>query len=191
MKKGITGTICTAVLTAAVCFMTASCGKSDPPAYLLEGARDNGFVPAYRAYFELDGDSIKKISENRFDRYFRGDKNDYKGVLQDYYSFNIVADSGDPSGWEYEQGAYDSEVYDEELLIGFLEEIDTGYTGDVYVLITEFDDYTVLEIWEKDGNSITRQTTALFRDGNRISLPGNVSLESLRNIYRLNSTPKN
>ena len=80
--------LCMSVLLIASLCLT-SCGKdTTSPDYLLEGARDNGFVAAYRAYFAIDDNNITKISKKKYENFIYYDKIDnYDPVPKTYYRF--------------------------------------------------------------------------------------------------------
>ena len=98
----------------------ASCSNNNvKPDYLLEGAMDNGFVPAYRAYYAIESDNIRKISHSKYEKYIYDDKKEYCYIPITYYSFDAFAKTMNPSEWEYEQSEYDDVVYDIDTLKKF------------------------------------------------------------------------
>ncbi len=182
MKK--TTGILTAIAAISALLVLASCSSGKKPDYLIMAARDNGFVPAYRAYFAVEGDSIRKISSSRYDDLILG-KSDYKMFNETYYTFDVTAETGDPAEWEYVPNPYIEEHYDEDLLIGQLKETGVSYTGDIYIVITEFDDYTVFQVTNLEDSTWKDTTYAWFRDGRLLDLPKNIELDSLDRFYRL------
>lgn len=73
MKKNILKSIALILGTVMIGLCSFSCSSKNPQAYLLEGAEDNGFVAAYRAYFYVDGDEAGKISKHRFEKWIYDD----------------------------------------------------------------------------------------------------------------------
>ena len=63
----------------------------------------------------------------------------------------------------------------------------TFYTGDIHIIVTVFDDYTVLEVWRMENDEIAEIQTGLFRYNSIIELPRDVNLKSLAYIYKLSS----
>ena len=163
----------------------ASCSKEQPD-YLIKGARDNGFVPAYRAYFTLTDGNIKKVSENKFDSFIHSDKIDHEYLgYGEIHTFDAVAVSADPSEWEYEQNKFDDVIYDTDILIQRLKNMELDYTGDVYIIITEFDDYSIIQADSLNGNTVLNTHFALFKDGEKLDLPKGIDLSSINEIYRM------
>ena len=171
------------IVAISASLVLASCSLGKKPDYLIMAARDNGFMPAYRAYFAVDGDSIRKISSFRYDDLILG-KSDYKMFNETYYTFDVTAETGDPAEWEYVPNPYIEDHYDEDLLVEQLKEIGVSYTGDIYIVITEFDDYTVFQVTRLENRALGENTYAMFRDGRKLDLPKNIKLDSLDCFYR-------
>ena len=65
------------------CISILSCvstGMNAEPEYLLKAKRDNGFISAYKAHFALDGESLYKISERRYEDLTLGEDSKYKMI---------------------------------------------------------------------------------------------------------------
>ena len=82
--------------------------------YYICARRDNGFIPAYRAYFFINGNKIKRVSVFRYEHsvIFGKRADEYKFFSPAYYVFNIKAKSNDPSEWKIRQNEYEKEKYD-------------------------------------------------------------------------------
>ena len=159
------------------------------PEYLIEGARDNGFVPAYRAYTAISGDHAKKIPSFRFDNLVYINKDaEYSHVRFEFHTYEGRAESTDPDTWVLEKNKYDKESFEIPSVIESLKQMDLTYTGDVYILVTEFDDYRIVQA-ESLGeySTILDESFALFKNGEKLRLPDNVRLDSIRTIYKLTS----
>ena len=65
--------------------------------YYICARRDNGFIPAYRAYFFINGNKIKRVSVFRYEHsvIFGKRADEYKFFSPAYYVFNIKAKSND------------------------------------------------------------------------------------------------
>ena len=183
MKKAVAILTLMTLLITGTTACSAGGGKPD---YLIRASRDNGFVPAYRAYFAIKDDKLTKISSYRFEKLLYGNS-DYSMIPEEYYSFDVYAETGEPSEWEYEQNKYNDVQYDEEILIGQLEEMGVSYTGNIYILVTEFDDYAVIEVTdlEDDSSTIVSSSYGLFKDGRMLDLPDKIDLSSVNDFYRL------
>lgn len=184
-----------ALLVASLCL--TSCGKDMTyPDYLLEGARDNGFVPAYRAYFAIDSNNVTKISKRKYDNFVYHDKIDhYDTIPEIYYSFvahNSTIGSP-PSEWEYTQSKYDNIVYDIEILKKYLSMMDlqnntlpAGFEDPrIEIVIIEFDDYNIIEVTQlNEFNMVLAQKYAVFHNEEMLLIPDDMDLSSIRDIYK-------
>ena len=173
------------------CISLVSCvsaGKNAEPEYLIKAKRDNGFVSAYKAFFALDGESLYKISERKYDDLTLGDDSKYKVIQVDSISFDVRATGDDLSKWNVSL-PYDYEnqtnPYTRESLINDLTQIGVTYRGSLYVLVTRFDDYKIVQVTNMDGNSVIDESYALFKNGSKLPLSKNMDLSSISQIYRL------
>ena len=163
--------------------MASSCSAGNKSAYVLMCGEDNGLVAAYRAYFELDGTSVKEIKEDRFNNLVR--TNEYTVIGQTTYVFTADAKSSNASKWTFTESGYDKELYSVDKLIKYLKKMDVYYTGDIEIKIMEFDSYTLIEVRSMDGNTITDITTGLFKGSIKVNVPsGDKNLKSLRDVYK-------
>ena len=112
MKTRITKIVSIISILSILCLMVASCGSNSKPAYLLMCGEDNGLVAAYRAYFSLDGTTVQKVHEDRFNNLV-GRSGDYTLINQTTYSFTAEAKSSNASKWVFTESPYDKETYDE------------------------------------------------------------------------------
>ncbi len=176
------------IVFAACVFMT-SCGANESnPEYLLEGARDNGFIAAYRAYFAIENNRVSEISKTKYEDYIYKDKEDhYKIVPQLYYSFEVNAKTNDPSDWEYEQRKYNDEVYDIEILKKQLLDMGISYEGKIDIQIMEFDEYYLIEVTSmEDDSTIIDSKYAIFNNGEKLPMADDIDLSSIRDIHKYN-----
>ena len=177
------------------CISLLSCvsaGKNAEPEYLIKAKRDNGFVSAYKAHFALDGENLYKISGRKYDNLTLGDDSKYKVIVPETISIDITAPGSDKSAWEvsfpsdYEMLAGSTtEPYTRETLIADLTKMEITYTGSLYVLVTRFDNYKIVQVTNLDGNFVIDESYALFKNGSRLPLSKNIDLSSISQIYRL------
>ena len=183
MKTRITKIVSIISILSILCLMVASCGSNSKPAYLLMCGEDNGLVAAYRAYFSLDGTTVQKVHEDRFNNLV-GRSGDYTLINQTTYSFTAEAKSSNASKWVFTESQYDKETYDVDQLIKYLKKMEVYYTGDISIQIATFDSYTIIEVWNVDGTTISDITTGIFKGNSLISQPNKESLKSLWKIYK-------
>ncbi len=166
-------------------FLTACRDDGVKPDYLLEGARDNGFVPAYRAYFAIKDNKVTEISKAKYENYIYKDDDHYKIVTKSYYLFEVNAETNDPSDWEYEQNKNNDEMYDTEILKNQLLDMNVNFEGNVDIQITEFDEYILIEVANmNDANTVINSKYAVFHDGEILSMPDDIDLSSIRDIHK-------
>lgn len=158
--------------------------KAAEPAYLIRAKSDNGFVAAYRAYFALDGSSLREISQRSYEDLTLGSGSAYQAITARTYSFDVSARGNDPLEWQYTQNEYDDKKHDTQLLIWDLKQMKLPYTGTLYVLVKTFDDYRVVLVAQMDGNSVLDESYAMFRDEDRLDLPKGAKLYGLSDFYR-------
>ena len=189
MKK--TAVLCLLCIASAVCLSLLSCASVDTsfepahsPQYLIRAKSDNGFVTAYQAHFAVDGDAISEISAREYESLTLGDGSEYKGISAKIYAFDINAAGNMPSAWQYVQNEYDDEAYDVHLLAKELSLMNLHYSGSLYVLITTFDEYKIIQVSNLDGNAVLDESYAMFRNGRQLQLPKNAKLCSLWRFYR-------
>lgn len=173
------------VIPAAALLLLASCGSKKPD-YLIGAGRDNGFVPAYRAYFSIQGDKIKKISVLKYERLTLGKESEYDFIRESTYHFyDINADTDDPADWTYTQNEYEKELYDVDKLKADLKTIGVPFKGKIYIYITTFDEYRIYEIENVDDTGThLGQKCAVFRNDELLDIPKNMDLSSLRDFYK-------
>ncbi len=172
------------VVSTMLVVLTACGVNSSKPEYLLEGARDNGFIAAYRAYYAINDDTVKKISKRKYEKYvYREKAYEHQGTT--YYSINTTATSKDISAWEFEQNQYDDKTYDKQTLIDQLGAMGIEYEGKMYILVTVFDDYEIYEVKSLGENDMILDSKyAVFHNGNMLTMEGDPDLSSIRSIYR-------
>ena len=189
--KRIIKLICLTLIISVVCVLMSSCiSNRNKPDYLLMGAKDNGFVPSYRAYYAITGDTIKKIPQFKYENYIYKDDH-YKSFNEEFSNYDVVADSPDPSEWNFELMYYDNEPYDTDALIKHLQDMNVSYMGNVYILVLWFDEYVIVEVTNLDDtNTVLGETFGLFRNGKMIDLPAGTDLSSIRTYYRYEQDAK-
>lgn len=169
--------------------LLTSCGLNEShPEYLIESARDNGFVASYRAYFAIENNNIKKISKGKYEKYIYKDRYDnYKIVPKDFYSFKVNAETKDPAEWEYESQYSVDKIYDTDVLIAQLKTMGISFEGRVDIEIIEFDDYYLIGVTSIDeDNTITDFRYAVFHNNKKLSMEQNLDLSDIRDIYKFN-----
>ena len=179
-------------LLSITCLCLMACGKdySDEvyPEYLLEGARDNGFVASYRAYFAIENGNVNKISETKYDNLIYKDSDDhYEIVPEEYYSFEINAKTNNPSDWKYEQNRNNDKMYDTEILKNQLLDMNVSFWGNIYIHITKFDEYILIEVVNmNENNAILDSKYAIFYNNEMLQMENDIDLSSIRKIYKYN-----
>lgn len=169
-----------AAVSAITCATLASCGSSGPaPDYLIMAA-DDSTMPVYRAYYAVYGDSLQNITKGSYEDYIKKD-DQYKTISTSTCDFNVTAGSSDPAEWEYEVKYYDEDPYDTDVLKTQLKEMNVHYVGEVYILITAFDGYVILQV---DNTTENQSTYGMFRDGKQMTLPAGTDLSSLETFYK-------
>ena len=169
-----------AAVSAITCTALTSCGSTGPnPDYLIMGAEEGG-TPVYRAYYAVYGNSIQNITKGAYEDYISKDDN-YKTISTSTCDFDITAGSSDPAEWEYEVKYFDEEPYDTDVLKTQLKEMNIHYVGEVYILVTTFDGYVILQVNNKTEN---QSTYGMFKDGKQMTLPAGTDLRSLVTFYR-------
>ena len=163
--------------------------KNNEPKYYICARRDNGFVPAYRAYFFITGSKIKKVSGFRYEYsvIFGKKAKEYKAFSPAYYVFNIKAKDNDPSGWKIEQNKYDKEKYDTDALVALLKKTEITLKGYIELVLREFDGYQIIYMTRTDQEGhgmVLGQQSLFFRDGNPIKIGRKISLDDVRDFYR-------
>jgi hypothetical protein len=151
---------------------------------LIRARNDSGFVIAYQAHFAVDGDSIVEISSHRYEDLTLGGDSRYERINARTCAFDVDATGGDPAAWSYTQNVYDTDRYDLQLLIGDLKRMDLPYSGSLYVLVTVFDEYRIVDVAALDGNAVLDESYAMVHGGRQMDLPKGIRLDSLRNFYR-------
>ena len=164
--------------------MAVSCSSSNIPDYVLTAGEDNGLVEAYRAYFELDGKSVKEVREDRYNNLVLRSDGAYNLIEQTTYSFSVEAGSTNADKWTITENPSDKETYDIKKLVKFIKKMQVYYTGDLSIQVSEFDSYTVIEIRKTDGNTVTDIKTGLFKNSSLVKLPDGLTLKSLRKVYK-------
>lgn len=183
MRFRFSKTFCVVIVLSVLCVALSACSKVDAD-YVLVGARDNGFVAAYRGYFAIKGDSVREITEYQCDKMVLGDESEFSGIAFDLMTFDAKADGSDPSTWVYEKNKYIEEDYDVNALIDMLKQMGVSYDGDVYIIITSFDDYTLIEAEGLDGNTVTGSSYGMFRNGARIDMASGIEPQDIRTVYK-------
>lgn len=174
------------LLVTGMTLLTACSANNSSPEYLLEGARDNGFVASYRAYFAIENGSIFKISKAKYENYiYREDNKHYKLVPKKQYCFKAHAENSDSLKLEYEQKYPENPAYEIDTLTKQLSMMDISYSGNSDIQIIEFDDYYLIEAENLDGNNtVIASEYAIFHNDEKLSMKEGIDLSSIRNIYK-------
>ena len=157
--------------------------------YYICARRDNGFIPAYRAYFFINGNKIKRVSVFRYEHsvIFGKRADEYKFFSPAYYVFNIKAKSNDPSEWKIRQNEYDKEKYDINALIRLLKKTEITLKGYIELVLHEFDGYQLIHMARTDQEghgTILGEQSLFFKDGNPIKIGRKIRLDDVRDFYR-------
>ena len=176
-KFQLTGLLC------VLCLILVSCSQSEPE-YVVMGGTDNGFVAASRYYCGIEGDTVIVLSGHRYDKLTLGNSSPYRRIDANTFWFDVSARSSDPATWTYEENKYDRETYDVQTLINELKQMGTLYTGDMNVIVTEFDEYTIIEVESISGMTVQDETYAVFRRGKALQIPDKFEMSSFREVQK-------
>ena len=159
------------------------------PKYYICARRDNGFIPAYRAYFFIDGNKIKRVSGFRYEHcvIFGKRSDDYKYFSPGYYVFDIKAKNNDPSEWKIRQNEYEKERYDINALITLLKKAEITLKGYIELVLHEFDGYQFIHMVRTDQEghgTILGEQSLFFRNGNPIKIGKKIKLDDVKDFYR-------
>ena len=159
------------------------------PKYYICARRDNGFVPAYRAYFFIHGNKIKKVSAFRYEHQtvFGKKAHEYQFFSPVYCVFSIKAKNNNPSDWEIVQNPYDKVKYDLNSLIMLLKQTRILVTGYIQLVLHEFDGYVMIHMGSTDQEghgTILGEQSLFFRDGRIINIDKKIHLDDVRDFYR-------
>ena len=169
--------------------MRRSVPAENEPKYLICARRDNGFIPAYRAYFLIRGNTVKKVGHFRYEHsvIFGKSADDYQFFSPGYYVFNIKAKNNDPFDWKIEQSKYEKVQYDTDKLIALLKKTEIMLKGYIQLVLNEFDGYQIIHMVrtseETHGLHMGEQSL-LFRDGIPIAIGKKINFGSVRDFYR-------
>ena len=172
--------------------MFSICRKArhgNEPKYYICARRDNGFIPAYRAYFFIKGNKIKRVSCMRYEHSVTFGKraDDFTYFSPGYYVFNIKARNSDPSEWKIEQNEYEKVRYDINALITLLKKSEITLKGYIELILHEFDGYQLIHMTRTDQEghgTILGEQSLFFRDGNPIKIGRRIKFDDVRDFYR-------
>lgn len=170
-------------LLCIVCMAFTSCVSIEPD-YLIKAKSDNGFITAYQAHFAIEGNSITEISAHQYEDLTLGADSNYRMISPETYSFDINAAGSNPAEWKYVQNEYDKTSYDVQTLIEDLKQMKLAYTGTVYVLITTFDEYKIIEAANLDGNTLIDDSYIIFRNNVKLENSDALKLNQLSRFYK-------
>lgn len=162
---------------------------NEGPKYYMCARRDNGFIAAYRAYFFLQGTTIRKISGLRYSHtVIFGKKADaWKHFSPTYAVFNIKAKNTDPSGWKIVQNEFDRERFDLNALTELLSKVQIRLKGYIQMVLHEFDGYQLIAMTRTDHEThgtILGKQSLLFKDGQPVPIGKRICLDDLKDFYR-------
>ena len=66
-----------------------------------------------------------------------------------------------------------------------LTEMGVDFTGDIYIILYDCEDITIVSVEMLDNSTIKDSRYGLFLDGKMLEVPNNVDMRDLREIYRL------
>ena len=169
--------------------MSKAAPSANEPEYYICARRDNGFVPAYRAYFFIKGDKVKRISGIRYEHkvIFGKRSDDYESFSPGYFVFDIIAENNDPSEWQIKQSEYQSERYDIDALIALLKKAEITLCGYIQLVLHEFDGYTLIHMSRTDQEghgTVLGEQSLFFRDGNPIKIGRKIRFDDVRDFNR-------
>ena len=166
--------------------MFSICRKArhgNEPKYYICARRDNGFIPAYRAYFFIKGNKIKRVSCMRYEHSVTFGKraDDFTYFSPGYYVFNIKARNSDPSEWKIGQNEYEKVRYDINALITLLKKSEITLKGYIELVLHEFDGYQLIHMTRTDQEghgTILGEQSLFFRDGNPIKIGRRIKFDA-------------
>lgn len=172
--------------------MFSICRKArhgNEPKYYICARRDNGFIPAYRAYFFIKGNKIKRVSCMRYEHSVTFGKraDDFTYFSPGYYVFNIKARNGNPSEWKIGQNEYEKVRYDINALITLLKKSEITLKGYIELVLHEFDGYQLIHMTRTDQEghgTILGEQSLFFRDGDPIKIGRRIKFDDVRDFYR-------
>lgn len=159
------------------------------PKYYICARRDNGFVPAYRAYFFIHGNKIKKVSVFRYEHQtvFGNKADEFQFFSPNHCVFSIKAENNNPSDWKIVQNQYDKVKYDVNTLIMLLKQTRIIVTGFIQLVLNEFDGYVMIHMASTDQEGhgmILREQSLFFKDGSIINIDKKIHFDDVRDFYR-------
>ena len=99
------------------------------------------------------------------------------------YTFNTS--SADPKDWNLKDLEYTGyHRVDEDLLVKQLKKMDLTYTGDIYIYVSPFGEYTYIKVHCNVGEYFkeTDYTCAIFKGEKKLSLPGGIRLRDFEDL---------
>ena len=169
--------------------MTVFILDHNAPRYYICARADNGFVPAYRAYFYIKGSTIKRVSGFRYEHsvIFGKRADDYKMISPGYFVFNIKAPSNDPSEWQIEQSKYQEERYEISALVMLLKKAEITVKGYIQLILHEFDGYQLIcmSSTDQEGHgTVLGQQSLFFRDGAPVKIGRRIRFNAVHDFYK-------
>ena len=163
--------------------------NDNEPKYYICARRDNGFVPAYRAYFFIKGNRIKRISVIRYEHsvVFGRRADDYIFFSPDYYVFDIKAHNNNPSEVEIKQNEYENNRYDTDALVAILKKAEITLKGYIELVLNEFDGYQLIHMARTDQEghgTVLGEQSLFFRDGKPIKIGRRITFDDVRDFYK-------
>ena len=184
MKTRVIRTVSVILLMSLICVMLASCGVKHKPDFVLEASEIDSIVTSYSAYFELDPNSVKEVKDIRYKILILNEDTEYSEIDYDTYEFKAKAITKDPNGWTYTESPYNEEVYGTDNLVKFLNKMRPPFTGDIFIQIFTFEDYTLFEVQNIEDSEIVDIDTAIFYKNRQIKKSDSTSLKSFTKVYK-------
>ena len=177
------------VVLVSLLFVSCSKVNQNPEAVFQCSTFDGSDV----AYYSVGENGLCVMSESCYNSLTSGSDSDFEKVGNiEVFLFTVEADGSDPSSWEYEQSESDYVTYDQQLLISELEYLGVSYSGHLYVLIYEFDDYKRIEVKSRVENLYAETDSEfsyvwLLCDEEIVENPDNIELNLIREAYVLDN----
>ena len=184
MRKGIIRTVSVVVMLSLACLMLASCGEKPRPDFVLEARVDEDLVASYRAYFELNSNSVREVKEIRYKVLILDDETEYSEIGYDTYSFKAKAITKDPTGWTITEDPANKETYGTDTLVKLLNKMRPPLIGDLDIRLYTFDNYTIFEVSKIEDSEVVDISTAVFYKTRLIKKPDSVSLKAFSKVYK-------
>ena len=149
---------------------------------------DNVIDELERDYL-LNGDHILPISTHKDEREaLLSESDSYEQLYPRTIVCNVLAEGTDPEKWEYELTSPDDDENAVNDLIAVLKKMKDLFTGELIILMYEFDDHQIIYITKTEVEmfrGLPENRSALFIGGKEVRLSRLVRFFRLSDFYRL------